>query len=303
MSAGAKLGAYGLVLAAAVGGGAGLGTAVGPVDVRSDEEHHADHGPIADTSSPPADVGGLPISDDGYRLVPEDRLADAGPFAFTIVDHDGSPVHDFAEVHGRELHLLVAGRDLQDFTHVHPTRDPRGRWSVDLPTMPAGAYRAFADFRPTGARTLTLGVDLVVPGVVAEPAPLVDRRAVDLDGFDVVLDGDLHPGAEAELTVTVRKAGAVVTTDPYLEAAGHLVALRDGDLAYLHVHPLDEAPNGPVRFAVDAPSAGTYGLFFDFVVDGQLRTARFVVTTAGGPAAPTTATTAPPAGHGGGHDH
>jgi hypothetical protein len=72
----------------------------------------------------------------------------------------------------------------------------------------------------------------------------------------------------------------VITTEPYLGAAGHLVALRDGDLAYLHVHPLDEVPAGPVRFAVDVPSAGTYALFFDFQVDGEVHTARFVLDVA-----------------------
>ena len=79
------------------------------------------------------------------------------------------------------------------------------------------------------------------------------------------------------MTITVRRDGQVVTTEPYLGAAGHLVALRDGDLAYLHVHPLDDEPAGPVRFAVEVPSAGLYGLFFDFQVDGQVRTARFVL--------------------------
>lgn len=303
MNAGAKLGAYGLVLAAALGGGAGLGAAAGPIDVSADEEHHSDPAPVEGTSTPAATVAGLAISEDGYRLVPENRLADAGPFAFTIVDADGSPVHEFDEVHERELHLIVASRDLQQFTHLHPTRDSSGRWLVDLPRLPAGAYRAFADFRPTGGRALTLGVDLVAPGAVTEPAPPVDRRTINVDGFDVVLEGDLRPGTEAEVAVTVRRQGAIVTTDPYLGAAGHLVALRDGDLAYLHVHPLDEVPNGPVRFAVQAPSAGTYGLFFDFVIDGQLRTARFVLTTPSGPPTPRTPTTAPPAGHGGGHDH
>lgn len=32
-----------------------------------------------------------------------------------------------------------------------------------------------------------------------------------------------------------------------------------------------------MRFAVEVPSAGTYALFFDFLHDGQVRTARFVV--------------------------
>ena len=57
---------------------------------------------------------------------------------------------------------------------------------------------------------------------------------------------------------------------PYLGAYGHLVALRDGDLAYLHVHPAHgtATPGSAVGFDAEVPSAGTYRLFFDFQVDG-----------------------------------
>ena len=55
----------------------------------------------------------------------------------------------------------------------------------------------------------------------------------------------------------VHKDGKPVTNlDPYLGAYGHLVALRDGDMAYLHVHPeeeLDTADPGPtVSFVAQA---------------------------------------------------
>ena len=70
-----------------------------------------------------------------------------------------------------------------------------------------------------------------------------------------------------------------MTTDPYLGARGHLVALRDGDLAYLHVHPLADEADGQVRFTVEVPSPGIYALFFDFAHDGAVHTARFVIDT------------------------
>ncbi len=71
---------------------------------------------------------------------------------------------------------------------------------------------------------------------------------------------------------------------PYLAAYGHLVALRQGDLAYLHVHP-DGAPGdgrtkaGPaIVFHTTAPSDGTYRLFLDFKHGGVVRTAEFTLT-------------------------
>ncbi len=74
---------------------------------------------------------------------------------------------------------------------------------------------------------------------------------------------------------------------PYLGAFGHLVALRDGDLAYLHVHPEGAEPetgqlSGPtVEFATEVPTPGRYLLYFDFQVDDEVHTASFVVSTEG----------------------
>lgn len=274
MNPGAKLGAYGLVLVAALGAGVLAGSGAGPIDVGSDAEHSTQETTMITDSLP---AGGLLVSQSGYEFIPEDRTADAGEFAFTIVGPDGRPVVAFDEEHERELHLIVAGRDLTEFHHLHPTMDPDGRWSVELPALPAGAYRAFADFQPTGADGLTLGLDLTAPGAASAPADLRPSVRDAGGGYDVRLEGDVAAGGATEVTVTVRKDGEVVTTDPYLGAGGHLVALREGDLAYLHVHPLDDEPAGPVRFAVEVPSAGTYALFFDFLLDGAVHTARFVV--------------------------
>ena len=87
----------------------------------------------------------------------------------------------------------------------------------------------------------------------------------------MTLDGDLTAGDEAELTLSVTRDGEPVTDlEPYLGAYGHLVALRAGDLAYLHVHP-EGAPDdgvtepGPdVVFFAEVPSAGRYHLYLDF---------------------------------------
>ena len=70
-----------------------------------------------------------------------------------------------------------------------------------------------------------------------------------------------------------------MVTEPYLGAAGHLVVIREGDLGYLHVHPLD-GEAGPVRFAAEFPTPGTYRLFFDFSSGGTVRTASFTVDVA-----------------------
>ncbi|AQA23575.1 putative secreted protein [Rhodococcus sp. MTM3W5.2] len=88
------------------------------------------------------------------------------------------------------------------------------------------------------------------------------------------------------MTLTVARDGKPVTDlQPYLGAFGHLVALRTGDLAYLHVHPQGEpgdgvtAPGPDVNFHAQAPSDGTYRLFLDFQHENVVRTAEFTVST------------------------
>ena len=81
-----------------------------------------------------------------------------------------------------------------------------------------------------------------------------------------------------------RDGEPVTDLEPYLGAYGHLVALRAGDLAYLHVHP-EGAPDdgvtepGPdVVFFAEVPSTGRYHLYLDFKHEGVVRTAAFTVT-------------------------
>ena len=80
-----------------------------------------------------------------------------------------------------------------------------------------------------------------------------------------------------------RDGEPVTDLQPYLGAYGHLVALRSGDLAYLHVHP-DGTPGdgttepGPdVTFFAAVPSAGTYHLYLDFQHRGEVHTAAFTL--------------------------
>ena len=68
-------------------------------------------------------------------------------------------------------------------------------------------------------------------------------------------------------------AGSPVRAAPhFVVAKGHLVALRQGDLAFLHVHP----DANTLRFMATFPSAGRYRLFLQFkTADGRLHTAAF----------------------------
>ena len=105
------------------------------------------------------------------------------------------------------------------------------------------------------------------------PAP--QPAAKSDGGYGVRLDaGSARPGQEAELRFTITRDGAPVKTEPYLGAGGHLVALREGDMAFLHVHPTEQRRN-TVGFGATFPTEGAYRLFLQFKHQGRVQTVAF----------------------------
>lgn len=282
MNAAAKLTAYVATLALVVTGAYAIGSAVGPLTSTPAAAEGAPHGEAHSGDVPestPELPGGLASSRDGYTLTVPAPIHTTGPFTFQIIGPDGTPVTAFDLQHEKRLHLIVVRRDTTGFQHVHPAMAPDGTWSIPLDLPAGGSYRMLADFAPTGAEGLTLGADLAVPGTF-EPVTHQPSRTSTVDGYEVTLTGELSPGSSSPVTLTVRKDGVPVPDlQPYLGAMGHLVALREGDLAYLHVHPKDGPPGSEIKFVAEVPTAATYRLFLDFKHGDVVRTAEFTVPT------------------------
>ncbi|MFE5853046.1 hypothetical protein ACFQ61_07480 [Streptomyces sp. NPDC056500] len=230
--------------------------------------------------------GGLSVSESGYTLEFDATILPTGvqTVTFRVTGPDGQPVTDFVPEHDKELHLIAVRRDTTGFQHVHPVMDQKGTWSVEVALGP-GAWRFFADIHPAGHEgTMTLGIDASVAGQY-DPQPVSeDTRTTHVGEYTVALDGELVPGKASDLTLTVSRNGRPVTDlQPYLEAYGHLVALRVGDLGYLHVHPDGEPGDGvtepgpEITFMAAAPSGGIYRLYLDFQHDDVVRTAEFTL--------------------------
>jgi hypothetical protein len=260
-----RLSAFGIVLAGIFAIGIGAGAALGPA--ASTKQAMA-----------PAPIGeGVVATKDGYRFVPATRqlAKDGGIFHFVIEGPNGTPVLDFQPEHDKDLHFILVNRDLTVFNHLHPTRAADGTWSIDLPALPAGSYRAVTDFHVAHGPRLALGTDLSVAGdytptTLAEPA-----TTSKVDGYEITMQSEVRAGGEVKIALTVHKDGHVITDlQPYLGAFGHLVAMRSGDLAYAHVHP-DDYVDGTVHFDAELSSEGRYGLFFDFKHGDTVHTATF----------------------------
>ncbi|SNY47478.1 copper resistance CopC family protein [Paractinoplanes atraurantiacus] len=230
------------------------------------------------------EASGTAISSGGYTLQPVHRSQAAKAtttYTFRILGADKKPATRYAVVHDKPLHLVVIGRDLANFQHLHPTMAPDGLWSVPLALAKPGAYRIFADFtveNPAGAKVpLVLGADHHVPGDGPQTDLPPAATTAQAGPFSVTMEGSPKPGATVPVLFRVTRGGAPVSLERYLGSYGHLVILREGDLGYVHVHPDADLADGAVKVAVSIPAAARYRAFLEFQVDGKIQRAEFTL--------------------------
>jgi hypothetical protein len=272
-----KLAAFGGTLILLLGGGFAVGKALDPSPPRTQEtkamtemKSEAGHGAMA--ADP---IRGLAVAEHGLRLVvatPDFARGNTETLRFRIVDRRGQTVRDFDVEHTKRMHLIVVRRDLTGFQHLHPRQTADGEWSVPLRLDAAGSYRVFADFSHDGEAT-TLASDLRVDGAAdLVPLPAPSTQATTDGGYSVRMDeATAHAGEEDAIRFTVLRDGKPVKVQPYLGANGHLVALRQGDLAFLHVHPME----GTTEFESTFPTVGRYRLFLQFKHADRVHTVAF----------------------------
>lgn len=252
-------------------------------------DDHPDHGkrahetPRGYAPEGHAIPGGLALAANGLRFEPSETRFDPGQstdWTFRIVADDGVVVTDFEKAHGQRSHLIVVRRDLTRFQHLHPKLGSDGTWRIEDFALPdPGVYRAFVDLVVDGTPT-TLGFDLFASGSgSADPRPNATRRATSGDYEVELLTDKVAARERTQLVFEIRQNGdPVPELAQYLGALGHLVALREGDLAYLHIHPEETAPDGGrVGFGARFPTPGRYRLFLQAKPGGNLITTRFDV--------------------------
>jgi len=247
------------------------------------------HGEMAahDQASAPDPVRGLAASADGLTLaLATTHLTpgEPGQLRFQIVGEDGRAVRDFEVEHDKRMHFIVARDDLTGFQHLHPRMDADANWTTAITVPEPGRYRVFADFKHEGENQ-TLARDVTVAGAAQRRTlPVPSRTATTGDGYEVRLRGsETAAGRPTELAFEVTRRGQPVEVGDYLGAKGHLVALREGDLAYLHTHPSggehgrDAGRDGgdAIRFETEFPTVARYRLFLQFKHDGEVHTAAF----------------------------
>jgi hypothetical protein len=219
------------------------------------------HGPVKPSPVPP----GFEV--DGYVLVNAESQPTSGAVTYFIKGPDGQRVTEFTEAQGAKMHVILIRFDVSGFEHLVPDINADGSFVVPLDKP--GKWHVIIDAQPSGAGApivLSTSIDDEVPiETVALPKP---NDTVNIDDLVVTRDG-------LDFTVTSRDGSPAAGLEPYLGQPAHLFAIRQGDLAYTHLHPTD-ATGSTFSFTGDLPT-GTYRLFLEFGHQGDVLTTGFTV--------------------------
>lgn len=264
-----RLGAFTLLLAGTFGTAYAVGEKLPGHSHSSTDDHATDDHADDSHDQTEMDMGGpVPagFENGGYQLVTDG--VNSGVATFHLKDADGTPVTDFTETHGAVLHTIIIRPDLSDFNHVHPTIGADGSWSVEMPAP--GPWHVVFDSTPTGASgPIVVSANLddeVAIDTVSLPTPddtvEVDDMVVTRVGFNFMLE--------------TSNGGDVTGLEPDLGQSSHLVAIRQGDLAYTHLHPSADMAD-MFMFGGGITEPGTYRMFLQFGRNGEVLTVPFTV--------------------------
>lgn len=222
-------------------------------------------------------------------------------YSFKIIDDQGHVVKDFDTVHEKLMHFIVVRKDLAHFQHVHPEFNATtGEFTLSNLNFPSdGPYRLFADFTPRASQTgpdsmklaVTASHDLQVGNMAKYQSQTIGETTPSktFEGYQFTLTSNplkLATRSENKLTFNITQDGKPIKDlEKYLGALGHSVILSEGDLQFIHAHPIEDPAkpqSGKVNFVVDFPEAGTYKVFTQFQRNGKVITTDFVVTVVEG---------------------
>jgi hypothetical protein len=161
--------------------------------------------------------------------------------------------------HGKMMHLfLVGGQNMDVFAHLHPVERDSLVFVGEVPWLPAGPYRLFADILLDNGLALTATETVNLPAMLGVVAPSdsddswasTSAVALGATGASAPLGGgytlststsseSIAARSPVDLAFTVRDpTGSVVPLRPYLGMAAHAVVVRDDESVFVHLHPM-----------------------------------------------------------------
>ena len=228
--------------------------------------------------------------------------------SFTVQLPTGKPLTQYRTGLGPHtgVHLIIVRDDLAYIIHTHPPIGPDGKLMQTV-TFPApGPYHVLVDVYPALAGVLPnfqLTQTINVTGAYhPQKLPPFNSSQV-IDGYHFTMQGhpQLHAIQAQFMHVNVTDpAGRPVTFTPWFGALAHAIFFQQGSLAYFHTHICaPNAPNcgslpgvrasaitgssgapGKLTIGTLLPAPGTWRLFLQMKVHGQIVTAPFTLKVA-----------------------
>lgn len=191
--------------------------------------------------------------------------------------------------HEKKIHLILVSDDLSWFDHIHPEYTADGSYKVPAKFPAPGKYKAFADYKPTGANHAVDKIEINVEGTAPAAKTFSGNKLSGSSGnysFELKpTGGKLITGALMHISGIVKKDGKEIdanTLDNYLGAKAHFVMISLNEKEYLHVHPSVDKGQFDLHTTFDKP--GLYRGWVQFNADGKIHTIDFTMNVTEGSA-------------------
>ena len=220
---------------------------------------------------------------------------------------------DLVPDHGHLMHFfLVSMPDMKSFWHLHPEQMGQGRFTLDLPSIPAGRYEMYADIlHGTGFPETQVGqIDL--PAISGKALSGDDSGVPDLaasdsasplsDGYKMVWERDAAPLRANvpqwfRFRIEDRNGYPAIDMENYMGMAAHAAIISTDGTIFAHVHPtgsvpmaaemlaegsahdmnamMHSRPGAEVSFPYGFPRSGDYRIFVQVRRAGHVQTGVF----------------------------
>lgn len=241
--------------------------------------------PTVDTTTRPYFVTQASQTRDAQRNV--DQLQ--------ILVNDGStglPVDDIIVHHQALMHLVLIDPVSHTFLHIHPARVSAGRYIVDLPSIARGTYDVAIEIERanSGSQMTRQQVEIGDDTAQALPAPSPVPATVQAGDYTVTVQATTpaRVGVPVELQVTATRAGQpVAALDYWLGMRGHMIVRNPNGAIFGHIHAVGtmndlfepvSAVGNKVAFVYAFPTAETYAVWVQIMIDGSLLTLPVQIT-------------------------
>jgi hypothetical protein len=204
-----------------------------------------------------------------------DNPNEAEPTRFRTEQPDRIRLDDLITDHGHLMHLFIVRMpDMKAFWHLHPDQTQPGDFAQNLPIMPEGQYKLFADIVHHTGFPETQVATVNLPAVTGEPLSGDDAGSFDLapsdkvaqlsGGYRMIWQRDERFSNERSSNDRPLKANQpywfrfrvedkdgkpAADLEPYMGMAAHAIFLSTDGNIFAHVHPAGSVSMAAVNLA------------------------------------------------------